>query len=247
MKNELDDLANINFEPIWNHDYSKYFRTVQYNGKVLSNEERKLAIVETDNTIAQYSSGLPLLRDMLEQSKDLHDEYHEVERVIVSLSLFTTMTAIDIMVANKFFLLADKDYDRRFMRGKLAVILNEGFKRLYGFNDTTRNKSEWNRLEPLMKYFPDIIKQQYLSLTGLLERHANSYSWWKNVRDTETHIDALSLYDSRQEEIIESKVIMESLMLFDTLLAVSQFLEEANKCLLNYLVDLFHRGQLKQE
>ena len=32
------------------------------------------------------------------------------------------------MVAGKYFILADRDYDRRFMRGKLFVILNEGFK-----------------------------------------------------------------------------------------------------------------------
>lgn len=49
---------------------------------------------------------------------------------------------IDSMVVGKYFILADRDYDQRFMRGKLFVILKEGFKKLYGFNEKSHKKSE---------------------------------------------------------------------------------------------------------
>lgn len=128
--------------------------------------------------------------------------------------LFVLMTMIDSMVASKYFILADKDYDRRFMRGKLFVILNEEFKKLYGFNENGHKKSEWNKLRPLMKYFPEVIHNQYQELTDLLERHTKSSSWWKEERNLETHLDMEKLYKSRQEEVIESKVMIDSLKLF---------------------------------
>jgi hypothetical protein len=141
----------------------------------------------------------------------------------------------DSMVASKYFILADKDYDRRFMRGKLLVILNEGFKRLYGFDEKTYKKSEWDRLLPLMKFFPEVINRQYQELTFLLEKHAKSSSWWREERNLETHLKAEKLYVSRQEEVIESKVMMDSLKLFSTLFAVDHFLTNVHACLVNYI------------
>lgn len=143
---------------------------------------------------------------------------------------------IDSMVAGKYFILADLDYDRRFMRGKLFVILNEGFKKLYGFNMKSHKKSEWNRLRLIMKYFPEVINRQYQELTYLLEKQSHTSSWWKDERNYEPHLDTEKLYKSRQEEIIESKVMMDSLKLFNTLMAVSNFLGNVHACLFNFLL-----------
>ena len=200
-----DNLNNIQYSPIWDYKYARWFEDVQYNSKTLSDAERKEFVAVIDETIAQYSEGLPLMHDTLESIKDLHDEYHEIERTVVSVMLFVLMTMIDSMVAGKYFILADGDYDRRFMRGKLMVILNEGFKRLYGFNEKTHNKSEWDRLLPILDHFPEVINRQYQELTFHLEKQAKAFSWWKKERDLETHMDTGELYESRQEEIIESK------------------------------------------
>ena len=133
------------------------------------------------------------------------------------------------------------------MRGKLMVILNEGFKRLYGFDEKTHKKSEWDRLLPLMGRFPEVINRQYQELTFHLEKHARSSSWWKEERNLETHMDTEKLYVSRQEEIIESKVMMDSMKLFNTLLAVNHFLTNVHACLFNFLVGKYKRGELKDE
>ena len=42
---------------------------------------------------------------------------------------------------------------KRLMRGKLKVILNEGFKKLYGFGENSRKKTEWSKLIGILKYF----------------------------------------------------------------------------------------------
>ncbi len=220
---------------------------MQYNGNTLSDTERKEVVSVIDETIAMYSEGFPLSHAILEECDGKHDEFHETERTVVSVMFFVIITMIDSMVVSKYFLLADKDYDRRFMRGKLMVILNEGFKRLYGFDENTHKKSEWDRLLPLMGHFPEEINRQYQELTFLLEKHARSSSWWKEERNLETHMDAEKLYCSRQKEIVESKVMMDSLKLFDTLFAVSHFLANVNTCLLNFLVAKYKRGELKQE
>ena len=242
-----EDLANIQYSPILDYKYARFFEEVQYNGKTLSDAERKQLVVVIDETIAQYSEGLPLIHETLESIKELHDDYHEIQRTVVSMTLFVLMTMIDSMVASKYFILADGDYDRRFMRGKLMVILNEGFKQLYGFDKSTHKKSKWDSLLQHLKHFPETINHQYQELAFLLEKHAKSSSWWKDERDFETHLDAEKLYDSRQEDIVESKVMMDSLKLFNTLLAVNNFLSNMHTCLYNYLVDKYKRGELKEE
>ena len=235
-----EDLANIQYSPIRDYKYAHFFEEVQYNGKTLSEPERKEFVAVIDETIAQYSEGLPMMYDTLESIKDQHDDYHEIDRTVVLVMQFVLITMIDSMVASKYFILADGDYDRRFMRGKLMVILNEGFKRLYGFDEKTHKKSEWDRLLLLMGRFPEVINLQYQELTFHLEKHAKSSSWWKEERNLETH------NVSRQEEIIESKVMMDSLKLFTTLQAVDHFLTNVHACILNYVLMEYRRGNVRE-
>ena len=151
------------------------------------------------------------------------------------------------MVLGKYFILANKGYDRRLMRGKLRVVLNEGFKKLYGFNDKNRENSEWIKLASILKYFPEEINHQYKYLSSLLEGHSKSSSWWKDERDVETHLDTEKLYDSRCEDIIESKVMMDSLKLYNTLYAVNNFLFNMHSCIYNFCIDKYKRGELNEE
>lgn len=247
--NMNDEFANIQVKPIWNYEYSQYFKEVPYNGKTLSDTERKEMVAYLDQMVEHYSEGIPLMREIIEKANDLHDEYYELERSVVSIMFFVLITMIDNLVASKYFLLADKDYDRRFMRGKLMVIYNEGFKRLYGFVTKKKGKNdspEWKKLQPLMKHFPITVQNQYRELSSLLDINAK-YSWWKDERNYEVHLEVENLYQSRQEEIIESKVMMDSMKLFNTLLAVNNFLGNMHTCLYNALVEKYRNGELKDD
>jgi len=232
-----EDLANLQYSQIRDFKYAQWFQEVHYNGKTLSDKERKEFVAVIDETIAQYSEGLPLMHNTLEKTSAQRDDYHQIYHTVVSVMQFVLFTMIDSMVASKYFILADGDYDRRFMRGKLMVVLNEGFKRLYGFNEKSHEKSEWDRLLPILKYFPEIINHQYQELTFHLEKLAKSSSWWKDDRDMETHFDTEKLYVSRQKEIIESKVMMDTTKLLYALIAVDGFLTNVHACICNSLVD----------
>lgn len=241
-----DEIHNIQYSPIRNYRYDLFFRDVKYNGTVLNQSERAEFTKVSDETIAEYSKGLPLTNQILVSIKDQNDDFHIIQRTIVSVMQFVLITLIDDMVICKYFILADTDYDKRFMRGKMKVILNEGFKRLYGFNEKAQKESEWNKLEPILKYFPNEIKQQYTHLSDLLNKHSSTSSWWRDERNVETHLDAGKLYASRCEEVNESKVVMESLKLFDTFFAVDLFLTNMHACLHNSLVEMYLRGEIKK-
>ena len=235
------------YSPVLNYRYEQWFRNVEYNGRILNDEERQEFVKIIDETISAFTSGIPSLTEALKNSENQKDEYHRISRTVYSVFLFVTITMCDCMVAGKYFILADADYDKRFMRGKMKVIINEGFKKLYGYNDTNRKASEWNRLQEIMTYFPRTIKIQYHYLTDLLERHSKISTWWRDERNYETHINAEKLYASRMVEIEESKEMMETLRLYHSLLAVHHFLTNVHVCLLNYLVDKYRRGEIKEE
>ena len=240
----MNEFDHILYSPIRNHPYKQWFRNVQFNGKILNPNERKEFVAVADETISGYYEGVPIITTELERIKNPYDEYHEMYRTVLSVMLFVMITMIDCMAISKYFILVDKDYDRRFMRGKMKVILNEGFKKLYGFDEKTHNKSEWNRLSPILKYFPKEILRQYQELSILLESHSKSSSWWKDERNVETHLDALRLYNSRCEDVVESKVMMDSLKLFNALYAVDGFLINMHVCIYNFLLNKYSRGEL---
>ena len=224
--------------------YEKWFCEKHYNRKVLNDAERKDYLMLVDRTIAQYSESLQVLKEGLIHDINMHDEFHEIQRTIISVLLFATITMIDDMVVSKYFIMADKDYDKRFMRGKMKVLLNEGFKKLYGFDEKTRQKSEWNKLASILKHFPDKIRLQHEKISSLLQKQADTSTWWREERNMETHLDAEKLYDSRCEELIESEVMMDSMKLFDTFQAVYLFLKNLHGCVYNTLVEKYYRGEL---
>lgn len=242
-----DDFEDIQFRPIFNYPYARWFSDGQYNGRTPDEAERAEIISIIDENVASYLEGVPLIVNALNRSKELHDDSHELYKVILSAMLFVIQTMTDAMVVSKYFILANNDYDKRLMRGKLTVILNEGFKKLYGFENKTIINPVWTRLKTIIQHFPNEINMQYFELTTLLERHAKSSSWWKDERNIETHLDAEKLYLSRCDKLIEGKVLLDSLKLLDALNAVYHFLGNMHACFLNALTYKYLKGELSEE
>lgn len=241
-----NDLGQIYYSKIQDIPYDKLFRTLPYNGKALNDADRRNFVQMIDEEVAFYEEGIKMVADYLEEGfaeSDLGD----IQRAIFTTVLFVKQVVADCVVASKYFLMADTDYDKRFMRGKFKVILNEGFKQLYGFKNSKKSETVWGRLEPLMRLFPQKIKEQYAELSAILDEQSKVSSWWKEERDMETHLDAKKLYHSRREELIESKVMIESLSLINSLRAVDCFITNVNGCVLNALLDAYYRGELREE
>ena len=131
----ISTIEEIHYWPVRDIDYAPYFQEVQPNGKTKKEKEREKFIAIIDDVVSRYISGFPMIKQELERISDINDDYHILSRVVNSMSLFVLMTMTDMMIASKYFLKADKDYERRYMRGKLRVLQNEGFKKLYGFKD----------------------------------------------------------------------------------------------------------------
>ena len=177
-----------------------------------------------------------MLKEALDNYKGGEGDFLNAYRTALSVDLFVIITFIDCLVISKYFLLADTDYDKRFMRGKMKVILNEGFKKLYGYEKNTYKKSEWCKLSSAVELCPEIIKRQYIDLSEKLKEQSVSPTWWKGERDVETHIDAEKLYESRCEEIIESEVMMDVTKLLNTLYAVQLFTTNVHACFHNTIL-----------
>lgn len=223
------------------YQYSKWFQNVDYNGKTLTPEERKDFVRKLDKEVSFLSSQIPNLVQEIHRIKLLKDDYHNICLVVNSVFLFVIVTLCDCMVASKLYISSDVDYDKRFMRGKLKVILNEGFKKLYGYVEKNKKTSEWSRLLNCMHFFPEDINLQYQELTALLEKQSKISTWWRNERNYETHIEAEKLCKSRMEIINDSKEMIETLQLYNALFAVNQFLSNAHSYILNYSIDLYQK------
>ena len=68
---------HLQYSPIWNHHYERWFQEFQHNGNKLDATARNEFVEILDETIFSFSKGLPILKGALEQIKDLHDEFHE--------------------------------------------------------------------------------------------------------------------------------------------------------------------------
>ncbi|MBR6415848.1 MAG: hypothetical protein IKS22_07060 [Bacteroidales bacterium] len=246
MTTNNESLIVPTYSPIFNYRYEQWFQNVEYNGRILNNEEKEEFVKVIDETVSSFTSGLPLLTEELKNTAEYNDDFHRICRVVYSVLLFVVMTMSDCMVAGKYFLLADTDYDKRFMRGKMKIILNEGFKKLYGYNEANKNNSEWFRLLDYMRFFPEIINRQYQDLTFQLEKQSKASTWWRDERNFETHIDSEKLYDSRMVKIEESKVMMEANHLYQILLAVNHYLSNVHACLLNYAIDNYNSDEARK-
>ena len=80
------------------------------------------------------------------------------------------------------------------------------------------------------------------SITCGLSKESRSSAVVQKSRHTSNE----KLYKSRQEEIVESKVMMDSMKLFNALMAVSNFLGNVHTCIFNFLVGKYRRGELSE-
>lgn len=238
------ELKDLHFFLVREYDYAEWFRAQQYSNRILSQEERNEFIQIVNEIISSEQECQHIMIEGLEVEEGKDNDLSRILRALYSTRLFISITMADCMVASKYFLLANNEYDKQYLRGKMRVLYNEGFKRLYGYEKKTKNKSEWSRLAPIMKHFPEMIRNQYQEMTNLLENHSNRSTWWKDERNCETHLETERLYALRQEDIQENKEMMDSLILYNALLASEHFVTNAIYCVFNYMVKKVKRGEV---
>lgn len=198
---------------------NKYHMEVKFKNKVLTEQERKGLISEMDKLIAEYSESIHRYHNRT----CANENWKSLLKVLDEIGEYSLRVITDCVVLQKYFLLATSHYEKALFRGKLQVILNEGFKQVYGFKESKKKPSLWNRLSDFAERFPDPLKKRHQDLQEKLEMYSQD-SWWMDERNSETHLDIAALYESRETSIVEAKVIMESKELIDILLDVHEFM-----------------------
>ncbi len=235
------DLNNLPTFRIYNYHFDAFFEKVQPNGIQLNEVQRRELVQMIDSDVAINESFINLIIGNLKELDDNDEsEYRTIDQVILKAWLFVSQTTADCMVACKYFMLADKEYDRRYMRGKLKVILNEGIKKLVGFKADKKEGKVWTSISEIMKHFPGaVFQQQFAELDRRLKECVERSSWWKTERDAETHLDSMAIVLTRHEDLDESTVMIESLQLIGAIDAVNHFLQNLHAGLTNWLNDLY--------
>lgn len=212
-------------------------RKLSYNNRKLTTDERVEYCKVSDNYIndfSEYIDGLyQLAKDPLLSENSASSQ---IDNTIIKTSLFIQYSLCDCAVLNKLFVRATNPYEKSMLRGKLKVLLNEGFKKLYGFNKKGYKDSYCAQVEAIMPMFPE-FKSEFDELLSDLAQISKD-SWWKDERNAEVHIDAIRLYELRHEEINESKVAMEASQLLACFNRFNNLMRNLSKASLEHMVSV---------
>ena len=209
---------------------------VYYNNKVLSDREREEFKIMSEETIREFSESIEGFYELSQIFQSSQNKEHDkITKTILDVGIFTSYTFCDCVTLLKHFVLSSNSYDKSLFRGKLKILLNEGFKNLYGFNDKQQKKSYYIKLGEIIKYFPG-FQSEYNSILLDLKHLSEQSSWWKGERNIEVHLDMSQLYRTRHEEINESKVAMESYLLIDLLVQINRLMGRMHQAYLNHMM-----------
>lgn len=209
---------------------------IYYNNKVLSAQEREAFRIMSEETIRDFSESIEGFYELSQEFKPSQNKDHDkITKTVLDVGIFTSYTFCDCVALLKHFVLSSNAYDKSLFRGKLKVLLNEGFKSLYGFNDKQRKRSYYIKLGEIMNYFPG-FQLEYDSILLKLKQLSEQSTWWKDERNTEVHLDMSQLYKTRHEEINESKVAMESQLLIGLLVQINKLMGRMHQAYIDYMV-----------
>ena len=209
---------------------------IYYNNKVLSAQEREAFRIMSEETIRDFSESIEGFYELSQEFKPSQNkEYDKITKTVLDVGIFTSYSFCDCVALLKHFVLSSNTYDKSLFRGKLKVLLNEGFKSLYGFNDKQREISYYIKLGEIINHFPD-FKSEYNSILLRLKQLSEQSTWWKDERNIEVHLDMTQLYKSRHEEINESKVAMEAHLLIDLLVQINRLMGRMHQAYIDYMI-----------
>ena len=209
---------------------------IYYNNKVLSAQEREEFRIRAEETIEIFTESIDGFCELYQEYKPSQNKVHDkITKTVLDVGIFSCYTYCDCTVLLKHFILSTDLYEKRLFRGKLKVLLNEGFKSLYGFNDKQRKRSYYIKLGEIVNYFPG-FQLEYDSILLKLKQLSEQSTWWKDERNTEVHLDMSQLYKTRHEEINESKVAMESQLLIGLLVQINKLMGRMHQAYIDYMV-----------
>lgn len=109
-------------------------RELTYNNRILTAEERDEFCRISDEYIDEFSVAIDGMCQLAKSAPASdNSDYKKITDTIIHIGIYTGYSFCDCIVLTKLFIRATNPYEKSFIRGKLKVQLNEGFKKLYGF------------------------------------------------------------------------------------------------------------------
>lgn len=173
-----------------------------------------------------------LLEDMLQEMPDSVDSIHSSKKLFSTLSsikserftaleklydisLYASLLSGDFAVLFHQFLSSSLLYERKYAMAKLYPLMNEGFKRLYGFIEKNTEKvslspgSYWKIIQELVPLMNNDERERFEELESMLQNKA-SFSWWKDERSAEVHFYPEKVYSHRCAQDDENVAILDA-------------------------------------
>ena len=209
---------------------------INYNNNVLSEKERAEFRDRAEETVQIFIESIEGFHELSQDFKpSQNDAHNKISQTILDVGMFTCYTYCDCVTILKLFILSSNAYEKSLLRGKLMVLLNEGFKHLYGFNTSQHKKSYFTKLDGIIDMFPG-FKSEHTSIQSDLKRMSTHSTWWQDERNIEVHIDMSKLYKIRHEEINERKVVKYSHRLLDLFMRVNKLMGSMNQAYIDYML-----------
>lgn len=188
----------------------------------MTKEELILLLENTLREMPQSVDGIHATKELFSTLSSINSERIASLAKLYDIFLYVSLLSGDFVVLFRQFLSSDFLYERKYAMAKLYPLMNESFKRLYGFvNEKTgqvklSSDAYWKDIQELVPLMNETEKVLYDELEDLLLKKA-SYSWWKDVRDAEVHLDAEKIYKNRCDQKDENVAIRDAMSFYDVL------------------------------
>lgn len=188
----------------------------------MTKEELILLLENTLREMPQSVDGIHETKKTFSTLSSTNSEGFTALEKLYDISLYVSLLSGDFVVLFHQFLSSNFLYERKYAMAKLYPLMNESFKRLYGFMKEKTGRVElssdsyWKDIQELVPSMNETEKALYDDLEDIMIKKA-SYSWWKDMRDAEVHLDAEKIYKYRCDQEDENVAIRDAMSFYDVL------------------------------
>lgn len=181
-----------------------------------------LLLEDTLREMPNSVDGIHNSKKLFSALSSIKSERFEAIEKLYDISLYASLLSGDFTVLFHQFLSSGFLYERKFAMAKLYPLMNESFKRLYGFVNKNSGlvvlspDSYWKKIQGLYPLMNEQEKVLFDQLEDVLLKKA-SFSWWKDERSAEVHLDAEKIYKHRCDQEDENVAIRDAMSFYDVL------------------------------
>lgn len=189
-------------------------------------------IKELEVVIQEIAETLDKNYRIIKVIEDWQDELATKLKILYEASLFVYIIYGDAMTLYHILLSSSSPYEQRYATAKFYPLINEGFKKLYGFPKKNENGkvgaekgTYWSRLNELKPIMEEEDLRLFYKVSSELASISLTSSWWKTIRDGETHLDIVHMYEFRKSINTKDQVIVDFKAFFRLMHITSGFIQ----------------------